>query len=371
MQLHSGEPLNTEILKLDAKAYRLSELERPAAILRDGGLVAFPTETVYGIACDAHNPDAISRLCTAKERPKEKPLSIHISARDELARHVERVPPMAQILVDRFWPGPLTIIFDVGTEQGVGVRFPGNQLAQDLIRLAMVPIAMPSANLSGEPPASEAEQVIRDFNGKIDLIVDGGPCELKEPSTVVRIGDRSWEVLREGIITYEMVKHLVCRTILFVCTGNSCRSPMAEGLLKVAVAEKLGAEMDGLMGQGYRILSAGTSAIQGSRASRFAIAVMKERGIDIRSHAAQPVSLDLVEEADFIYTMGRNHALILKEWLPEAARKVHLMHPDGIEDPIGLPIEHYRGCASKIQERIPDVLQQIQEPRGEEPPSKG
>lgn len=351
--------MKTEILELDPKEYRLPELRRPAAILKKGGLVAFPTETVYGIACDALNPDAVSRLCKVKGRPKDKPLSLHIASRDEIKEYVERVPPMAETLMNRFWPGPLTIILPGNAGLGVGIRFPANRLAQDLIRMAEVPIVMPSANLSGETPAGDAEAVKRDFDGKIEMILDGGPCQLKEPSTVVRVEEHSWEVLREGIITYEMIKNLVCRTILFVCTGNSCRSPMAEGLLKKALADRHGIPPEGLVGQGYRVLSAGTSAMQGSRASRSAIEVMREKGIDIALHRAQPITMDLVEDADLIYVMGMNHALILKEWMPEISRKLHLMHPEGIEDPIGMPVEHYRACAAKIEERIPLVLEEL------------
>ncbi|MCZ6602648.1 MAG: L-threonylcarbamoyladenylate synthase [Planctomycetota bacterium] len=362
--------MKTEILKIDPKAYQLPDLERPGAILKEGGLVAFPTETVYGIACDAHNPDAVSRLCKVKRRPKEKPLSLHVANRDDINRYVTSVPHMAEIMMDRFWPGPLTIIFPGNADKGVGIRFPANRLAQDLIRLAKVPIAMPSANFWGEDAPGEAGKVIQDFEGKIEMIIDGGPCELREPSTVVRVDDRSWEVLREGIISQEMIKNLVCKTILFVCTGNSCRSPMAEGLLKKAVAERLGLEPNEIINLGYRILSAGTSAFQGSRASQPAIKVMKEMDVDISSHAAQPITLDLMEEADFVYVMGHNHALILKEWMPEIARKVRMMHPDGIDDPIGMPIEHYRSCAAKIDEQIAQVLDQLELPKIPEAPEE-
>ena len=364
--------MKTEIVKLDPKDYRLSDLEGPAGVLQEGGLVAFQTETVYGIACDAHNPDAVSRLCKVKGRPKDKPLSIHIASSDHVSRHVERIPPMAEALMERFWPGPLTIIFPSPTGGGVGIRFPANQLAQDLIRLAKVPVAMPSANLTGKPAPGDPEAVIEEFGGEIDLIIDSGPCQLKQASTVVRIGEHSWEVLREGIITYEMIKRLVCKTVLFVCTGNSCRSPMAEGLFKRAVADRLGVEVKDLVGEGYRILSAGTAAMPGSRASQPAIAAMREMGIDIESHTAQPITLELAEAADLIYVLGHNHALILKEWMPEIARKVRLMHPDGIEDPIGMPLEYYRSCASKIEERIPEVLKDLEVPEGKgKPPGEG
>ena len=355
----SSKALETKVVVIDPKDYRLSDLGEAAETLRAGGLVAFPTETVYGIAANAENPDAVSRLCRVKRRPKDKPLSIHVAGKDEVAKYVDRLPSMAKLLMDRFWPGPLTIILPGNADQGVGIRFPANRIAQDLIRLAGVAIVMPSANRSGEPPAVEAAEVRRVFQGEIEMIIDGGPCQLRQPSTVIRVDDDSWEVLREGIITQEMIENLVCTTILFVCSGNSCRSPMAEGLLKKALSRRVEIPPEDLLAKGYRILSAGTSALRGSRASSLAIDVMRERGADISRHSAQPLTRELVEEADLIYVMGHNHALILREWMPELSRKVQLLHPDGIDDPIGLPIEHYRSCANRIEECIPAVLEEI------------
>jgi len=168
------------------------------------------------------------------------------------------------------------------------------------------------------------------FDGRIDAIVDGGPTVIKQSSTVVQVDPGGYRVLREGIITREMIHQLlVGKNILFVCSGNSCRSPMAAALFGKLLAGKLGCEPEDLRGIGYTIHSAGTGAFGGGWASANAIAAMEERGLDISGHVSRPVTAEMVREADRIYALSSSHIHRLIDWDPEIEEKVRLLTEGG------------------------------------------
>lgn len=332
---------------------RLDEpaLDEAARILREGGIVAFPTETVYGLAANAANPSALERLKALKDRPPASPFSHHISRKEDLPGLVDRIPPRAERLIARYWPGPLTLVLDDGKGRTVGVRHPAHAVARALLARAGVPVVAPSANLRGDTPAATADEVLQAFEGRIDAVVDGGPADLKQASTVVRVRGCGFQVLREGIITEADVRALLSATLLFVCTGNSCRSPMAEGLLKKALADRCGVLPEALEDQGFRILSAGVSALPGAPATAEAIGVMADRGVDLRPHVATPLTPRLVQQASAIYAMAPRHVEALLEIEPEGRGKIRLLDPEErpIADPIGGPLVEYRVCADHIE----------------------
>jgi tRNA threonylcarbamoyl adenosine modification protein (Sua5/YciO/YrdC/YwlC family) len=349
--------VETRCFKVDPKGFSPQELEEPASILRRGGLIAFPTETVYGVGANAHDPDAVHRLRQVRGRPPDKPMTLHLASAEEVTSHVEEVPRLARILMQRYWPGPLTIIFPGNAGQGVGIRVPANEIARELIRQVGAPVAAPSANPPGMAPASDAEQALAYFNGRIDAVIDGGPTVIKQSSAVVQVDQNGYRLLREGIITHEMIHQLlVGKNILFVCSGNSCRSPMAEALFRKLLAEKLGYEPEDLRELGYTIHSAGTSAFGGGWASQNAVRVMEEMGCDIQNHVARPVSAAMVREADRIYAMSISHIQQLIQWNPGIESKVSLLKEGGIFDPIGGDLEGYRACAREIEEAIQEIL---------------
>lgn len=332
----------------------LKAIGEAARCLADGGLVAFPTETVYGIGCNAADPAALARLNAVKRRPPGKPYSIHLASAADVARHVDRVPPIAERLMKRYWPGPLTLVLPTADGKGVGLRVPANQLAIELLKRCPVPLVAPSANRSGNPPAKSAQEAADALGDDLDLILDGGATTLKEASTVLRVTDRGWEILRQGSITADMIRRTLDTTIIFVCTANSCRSPMAEVLCKQILAERLGGRIDDLDGRGYHVLSAGTAATWTMGASYQAIDAMRLRGLDLSDHQSQPITPGMVEDATVIYVMSHHHATSIRRFIPEADAKIQMLDPDGhdVADPVGSPVDVFVACADKMERFI-------------------
>ena len=194
------------------------ELKEAASILRSGGLVAFPTETVYGLGGNALDEDAARKIYAAKGRPSDNPLIAHVSCVEEVAPLVKEIPEAGRKLMEAFWPGPLTMIFPksekvpYGTTGGldtVAIRMPDDPVANRLIALAGVPVAAPSANTSGRPSPTTADHVWQDMNGRIEMIIDGGPVGIGVESTIVDVSSAIPSVLRPGAITMEMLAEVL------------------------------------------------------------------------------------------------------------------------------------------------------------------
>ena len=208
--------MNTKIIKITDKTQgNEEELVVAAKILKAGGLVAFPTETVYGLGANALNEEAARKIYAAKGRPSDNPLIAHISCMDELPALVAKIPEAGRKLAEKFWPGPLTMIFPksaavpYGTTGGldtVAVRMPSDPVANRLIRLAGIPVAAPSANTSGRPSPTKAEHVIEDMDGKIEMIIDGGEVGIGVESTIVDVSGEAPTLLRPGAVTIEMLR---------------------------------------------------------------------------------------------------------------------------------------------------------------------
>ena len=196
-----------------------------AEIIRNGGLVAFPTETVYGLGANGLDGEAVNRIFLAKGRPNDNPLILHVSRKEQAGNLWLKVPPEAEKLMDTFWPGPLTLIFrrakcvpdevTAGLDT-VAVRMPHNPTALALIEKAGVPVAAPSANLSGKPSPTRVEHVLRDMEGKIPLILDGGPCRFGVESTVLSLVGIP-TILRPGAVTKEMLGAVIGEVQLADC----------------------------------------------------------------------------------------------------------------------------------------------------------
>ncbi len=203
---------------METKIFKKDDLEEAARILREGGLVAFPTETVYGLGADARDPKAAGRIYAAKGRPSDNPLIVHLARREDIAGIAREIPPSAQKLIDAFMPGPITLILkkqpsvpDTVTAglDTVAVRIPADETARRLIELSGVPVAAPSANISGKPSPTSFEHVLHDMDGRIEAIVDGGEASVGVESTIVDCTGETPLILRPGGITPEMVRSVV------------------------------------------------------------------------------------------------------------------------------------------------------------------
>ncbi|MFW5648646.1 MAG: L-threonylcarbamoyladenylate synthase [Candidatus Alkaliphilus sp. MAG34] len=209
---------DTIIIKIDTENIDDKLIEKCAGILREGGTVVFPTETVYGLGADALNPEAVKKIFKAKGRPSNNPLIIHISKAENVLPLVEEIPEKAHGLMKEFWPGPLTLIFKKseivpretsGGLSTVAIRIPNNSIAIKLIEEAGVPIAAPSANVSGKLSPTKAEHVMEDLMGKVDAIIVGGDCNIGIESTVLDMTAETPIILRPGTVTREMLERVL------------------------------------------------------------------------------------------------------------------------------------------------------------------
>ncbi|MBN1359939.1 MAG: threonylcarbamoyl-AMP synthase [Sedimentisphaerales bacterium] len=350
----------------------IERIEQAARLVESGGLVAFPTETVYGIACKA-DWDALARLSTVKGRDPDKYYTLHVGQVDDYRTYVPKVSLRTAKLIRRAWPGPLTLVFDIDPidlgglkshlhdgafdvlykNGSIGIRCPDHVVASMLLRLARCPVVAPSANLTGERPATDADQVAAQLGNQIDLILDAGPCKYSRSSTVAKVAKGAVELLREGVYSQADLREMAKVSFLFVCTGNTCRSAMAEGLFRLHLARKLGCSVDVLETMAYKVVSAGTMDVAGAPASTGAVMACRQRGADIGSHISQHLTRSLVEESDLIFGMTRSHCEQVRLLSPDAASKCSLLAGDAeIPDPVGQPQDIFDRCADVIEAAV-------------------
>ncbi|MCU0878136.1 MAG: Sua5/YciO/YrdC/YwlC family protein [Pirellulaceae bacterium] len=358
-------------------------VHRAVQALVEGKVVVLPTETVYIAAASALNERAVDRLLALRGGVLEGPATLAVRSVEDVLDYVPELPAIGQRLARRCWPGPVTLqLADaqpesviqrlsprvraiVAPEGQIRLRVPAHELVLRVLRLLAGPLVMIGARRETDSDSVTAQEVLARLADRVDLILDEGRAKFAQRSSIVRVDQAGFEMVRHGVFSETNLRRLASWMAVMVCTGNTCRSPMAEMLLRKRLADKLGLSLEQLDDHGIVVMSAGISAAPGGRAAAEAIGVMRERGLDLTPHESQPLSDRLVRFADLILTMTRGHRdAILTQW-PDAEPRTYLISQGrgDVSDPIGGPTDLYRRCAEQIDAYLAEWIERIELPQ--------
>lgn len=362
-------------------------VKRAASVLIEGGLVVFPTETVYGVGTCVNSDAGMAKLRELKANGREQTFTVHLPYPGAAADYVDLSRPGLRRLIDKVFPGPVTLLVEAEENaiqerlkalglsdhqrdrlyhgRTVGLRCPDHAMTRRMLEAVGQPVVAASANTPHGVPPRDAERAAAQLDGRVDYVLDGGPTRYAKPSTVVRLGERNgsttFKVERAGVYDERYLRKLMRYTILLVCSGNTCRSPMAEGLARQILAERRGIAPDELETAGIKVVSAGTFAMPGSPASPEAVEALAGQGVDIADHRSTPLTPGLIHEADVIYTMTESHRRAVIDMAPNADGKTFRLDDKAdISDPIGLDATAYQRTAEMIRRRLEQRLKEQQ-----------
>jgi L-threonylcarbamoyladenylate synthase len=339
-------------------------------LLRQGRAVVLPTESTYVVVADALASGAVQAL--NQTVGEEVLLGLLLGHAAEVFDWLPGFRGVGLRLARRFWPGPLTVVSGAGLRQGLFPRLPQavqNRLAPDLqlsLRLCDHPAPRKIAVQLGMPllfaatPWITPDQVIDALGDKVGLIVQQGRSTFAQPDTMVEVRGRAWRVLSDGAIPLGEIEEAAPCRIVFVCTGNTCRSPLAEGLCRKLLADQLRCPPGELAKHGFLVQSAGLAAMMGAEATPEAAHAAGELGADLTGHGSKPLTIELLHQADRLFAMTANHLRMLYGVRGVTPR---LLAPNGedVADPIGAAPEVYRDCAKQIRSYLEKLLPELLE----------
>src|SRR5262245_11619923 len=368
-----------QVLDVTAADDPRDAVHRAVQALVEGKVVALPTETVYVAAASGLSERAVGRLLALRGGKIEGPAVLAVRSTEEVLDYVPQLPLVGQRLARRCWPGPVTMeLADAHPESAIHrlpkqvkaavvpasqirVRVPAHELMLRVLRLLAGPVVMVGARRPQDGDSVTAQEVVSRLGRSVDVVLDDGRCKFAQRSSIVRVDDHGFQVLRAGVISEANLKRLASFMVVLVCTGNTCRSPMAEVLLKRRLAEKVNVKISDLDDRGIVVMSAGISAAPGGRAAAEAIQTVAQWKLDLSQHESQPLSDRIVRFADLIITMTRGHReAILEQW-PDAEPRVHPISGGrgDVPDPIGGPLEQYRRCAEQLDAYLEDWVEKL------------